>query len=210
MAAYARHDTSFFSQRALFLIAILIIHVLLIWAFESGLATRIIHVAEGPLETNIVQEVKQRDLPPPPPPPKMEKPPVEVPPPDVTINVPVETTSTAITNTTAKHVDAAPPPPPRAVVRTAAELDIKHSPPTADYYPPTSVRMNETGTAVIRLCAAADGSVAGTPTVTKSAGSSRLDEAAVRWGQHVKMKPATVDGKAAEGCVPLAVKFVLN
>ena len=104
MAAYARHDTAFFSQRAIFLIAIIVIHVLLIWAFESGLATRIIHAADGPLETNIVQEVKQRDLPPPPPPPKMEKPPVEVPPPDVVINVPVETTSTAITNTTPKHV----------------------------------------------------------------------------------------------------------
>jgi protein TonB len=209
MAAYARHDTAFFSQRVMFLIAILIIHILLIWAFESGLATRIIHVAEGPLETNIVQEVKQHDLPPPPPPPKMEKPPVEVPPPDVIINVPVETTSTAITNTTTKHVEAAPPPP-RVAVRVAAALDLKHSPPTQDYYPPTSVRMNETGTAIIRLCAAADGSVAGVPTVTKTSGSSRLDEAAVRWGQHVRMKPETLDGKAVEGCVPLAVKFVLN
>jgi protein TonB len=209
MAAYARHDTSFFSQRALFLVAIIIIHIGLIYLFESGLATRIIHMAEPPLQTTIVQDVKQRDTPPPPPPPKMERPPVEIPPPDVTINIPVEST-TAITNTTTKHVDAPPPPAPRAVVRTAAQLDIKHSPPTADYYPPTSVRMNETGTAIIRLCAAADGSVDGVPTITKTSGSSRLDDAAVRWGQHVRMKPATVDGKPAGGCVPLAVKFVLQ
>ncbi len=209
MAAYARHDTAFFSQRAIFLIAIIIIHFLLIWAFESGLATRIIHGAEGPLETNIVQEVKKLDTPPPPPPPKMERPPVEVPPPDVVINVPVENTTTAITNTTNKHVEA-PPPAPKPVVRTNAELDLKHSPSTQDYYPPTSTRMGETGTAIIRLCAAADGSVAGVPTITKSSGSSRLDEAAVRWGQHVRMKAATLDGKAVEGCVPLAVKFVLQ
>lgn len=210
MAAYARHDTSFFSQRALFLIAIIVIHIGLIYLFESGLATRIIHSVEPPLEATIAQDVKTRDTPPPPPPPKMERPPVEIPPPDVTINIPVESNSTAITNTTTKPVAAPPPAPPRPVVRTSAQLDIKHSPPTADYYPPTSVRMNETGTAVIRLCAAANGSVDGVPTVTKSSGSSRLDEAAVRWGQHVRMKPATVDGKPAGGCVPLAVKFVLQ
>ena len=119
MAAYARHDTSFFSQRALFLIAILIIHVLLIWAFESGLATRVINAVAPPIETNIVQDVKQRDAPPPPPPPKMERPPVEVPPPDVVINLPAEPTSTAITNTTTKHVEAPPAPAPRPDVRTA-------------------------------------------------------------------------------------------
>ncbi len=85
-------------------------------AFESGLATRIIHAADTTLETNIVQDVKQRDLPPPPPPPKLERPPVEIPPSDVQINVPVESTSTAITNVTTKHVDA---PPPRRTSRCA-------------------------------------------------------------------------------------------
>jgi periplasmic protein TonB len=209
MAAYARHDTAFFSRRAIIFIAIVVLHIGMYLAFEAGLATRIIHAVDTTLQTNIVQDVKQRDLPPPPPPPKLERPPVEIPPSDVQINVPVETTSTAITNVTTKHVDA-PPPPARVAVSVAATLDIKHSPSTQDYYPPTSIRMNETGAAIIRLCAAADGSVAGTPTLTKSSGSSRLDEAAVRWGTHVRMKPATLDGKPVEGCVPLKVTFVLN
>jgi protein TonB len=209
MAAYARHDASFFSGRAIFLIAIVLFHIGLIYLFESGLATRIIHAAEPPLETTIAQDVKQRDLPPPPPPPKMERPPVEVPPPDIVINVPAEPTSTAITSVTTKHVEA-PPAPVHQAVMVAAALDLKHSPPTADYYPPTSIRMNESGSAVIKLCAAADGSVAGTPSLEKSSGSSRLDEAAVKWGLHVRMKPATSDGKPIGGCVPLKVTFVLQ
>jgi protein TonB len=192
----------------MFFIAIVILHIGMIYLFESGLATRIIHAAEPPIETTIAQDVKQRDLPPPPPPPKMERPPVEVPPPDVVINVPVETTSTAITNTTTKHVEA-PPPVHQAVIVPAA-LDIKHSPSPQEYYPPTSIRMNEAGTAIIKLCAAADGSVAGTPSVEKSSGSSRLDEAAVKWGVHVRMKPETSDGKPIGGCVPLKVTFVLQ
>jgi protein TonB len=208
MAAYARHDTAFFSQRAVFLIAIVILHILLIWAFESGLATRIIHAAEAPLETNIVQDVKQRDLPPPPPPPKMERPPVEVPPPDVVINVPVETTSTAITNTTSKHVEAPPPPAPRAVVRTAAVPLVKLDP--QNFYPPTSIRMNETGTTLIKYCWGADGKLTSTPTVEKSSGSSRLDEAAVRLGTQERMKPGTVDGQPVAACSQLSVKFTLQ
>jgi periplasmic protein TonB len=207
MAAYARHDTTFFSQRALFLIAIIIIHIGLIYLFESGLATRIIHMAEPPLQTTIVQDVKQRDTPPPPPPPKMERPPVEIPPPDVTINIPVEST-TAITNTTTKHVDAPPPPAPRAVVRTNAVPLTKLDP--ANFYPPTSIRMNETGSTLIKYCWGSDGKLTGAPTVQKSSGSSRLDEAAIRLGSQEHMKPGTVDGKPVDGCASLSVKFQLN
>jgi protein TonB len=208
MAAYAKHDTAFLSTRAMFLIAIAVIHILLLWAFSSGLATRIIHVAEGPLETNIVQDVKQRDLPPPPPPPKMEKPPVEVPPPDVVINVPVETTSTAITNTTARHVEAPPAPPPRAVVRTPAVALVKLDP--QNFYPPTSIRMNETGTTLIKYCWGTDGRLTSAPTVEKSSGSTRLDEAAIRLGSQERMKPATVDGQPVAACAQLSVKFTLQ
>jgi periplasmic protein TonB len=211
MASYVRHDTSFFSQRAVFFVAIVLLHIALFYMFEAGLATRIIKMVEPPIQTDIVQEVKKIDTPPPPPPPKMERPPVEVPPPDVVINMPAEPTTTAITNVTTRHVEAPPPaPPPKPVIRTSAELDLKHSPSTQDYYPPTSQRLGETGTTTIRLCAAPDGSVQGQPTVQKSSGSTRLDEAAVRWGTHVRMKPATLDGKPVEGCKELLVKFVLT
>jgi protein TonB len=208
MAAYARHDTSFFSQRAVFLVAIVIIHIGIIYLFVSGLATRIIHSVEPPLETTIAQDIKQRDTPPPPPPPKMERPPVEIPPPDVTINLPAEPTSTAITNVTTQHVAPAPPAPPRPVVRTAAVPLTKLDP--ANFYPPTSIRMNETGSTLIRYCWGADGKLTGTPTVEKSSGSSRLDEAAVRLGSQEHMKPGTVDGKPIDGCSSLSVKFQLN
>ncbi len=69
------------------------------------------------------------------------------------INIPVETQSTAITNTTTKHVEAPPPPAPAAKpdVRTSAQLDQKHSPSTDDYYPPTSRRLNEAGTTNISV-----------------------------------------------------------
>jgi len=208
MASYARHDANFFSGRVIFFIAIALLHVALLYMFESGLATRVINAVAPPIETNIVQDVKQRDAPPPPPPPKMERPPVEVPPPDVVINVPAEQQTTAITNTTTKHVDAPPPPAPKAVVRTSPQALKKLDP--QNFYPPTSIRMEEQGAAVIKYCWGTDGNLTGAPTVEKSSGSSRLDEAAVRLGSQEKMKPGTVDGQPVAGCASLSVKFQLN
>ena len=212
MTAYAKHDASFFSQRAIFFIAIVILHIGLIYLFESGLATRIVKVIDPPIQTDIVQEQKKLDAPPPPPPPKMEHPPVEVPPPDVTINIPAAPNTTAITNVTDKPQPPAPPapPPPRADVRTPVRLDLKHSPSTDDYYPPTSRRMNETGTTTVSVCAGPDGKLNADPKVEKSSGSSRLDEAAVRWATHVRVTPATLNGQPAAGCAAFNVVFKLT
>jgi protein TonB len=162
------------------------------------------------IQTDIVQEVQKRDEPPPPPPPKMERPPVEVPPPDVAINVPSDENTTAIRDVTDRPVQAAPPPPPRAVVRTGAKLDVKHSPSTDDYYPPTSRRMGEQGTTTVSVCVTPEGKIAGEPKVQHTAGSSRLDEAAVKWAAHARFQPGTEDGKPVEGCTPFNVKFVLT
>ena len=212
MAYSERHDSSFFSQRAIFFMAIVGLHIALYFMFEAGLATKVIKMIEPPVQVDVVQEVKKVETPPPPPPPKMEHPPVEIPPPEVTINMPAEPQTTAITNVTTKHVDVPPPAPPapRQVVHVSAALDLKHSPSTQDYYPPTSQRLGEQGNTTIKLCAAPDGSVQGQPEVVKSSGSPRLDEAAVRWGTHVRMKPATDDGKAVQGCAMLLVKFELQ
>ncbi len=208
MAAYARHDTGFFSRRAVLFIVVVLFHVLIFFVFQSGLVTRMVHKAAPPMETTIEQDVKQHDLPPPPPPPKMEHPPVEVPPPDVVINLPPEPTSTAITNTTAKVVAAPTAVAPRAPVRVG--MQVVHAPDPQDYYPPTSIRLEEEGSATVRFCWGVDNSVTGTPTVTKSSGSPRLDEAAIHLAAHYRVKASTVDGRPTEGCTTVPVKFTLK
>ncbi|HXA93532.1 MAG TPA: energy transducer TonB [Steroidobacteraceae bacterium] len=210
MAAYAQHDSSYFSRRAIAFVTIVCLHIVLIYGFATGLAHRMVVAIAPPIQTDIVQEVQKRDEPPPPPPPKMERPPVEVPPPDVAINVPSDENTTAIRDVTDRPVQAAPPPPPRAVVRTGAKLDVKHSPSTDDYYPPTSRRMGEQGTTTVSVCVTPEGKIAGEPKVQHTAGSSRLDEAAVKWAAHARFQPGTEDGKPVEGCTPFNVKFVLT
>ncbi|MEP7244511.1 MAG: hypothetical protein ABI885_12660, partial [Gammaproteobacteria bacterium] len=109
MASYAAHDTNFFSRRAIVFIVIVVFHVFLAWAMAVGLAHKVVQLVAPPIQTDIIEEVKERDTPPPPPPPEFERPPVEVPPPEVAIDIPMDTQqSTAITDVTDRPVPMAP------------------------------------------------------------------------------------------------------
>jgi periplasmic protein TonB len=209
MAAYVQ-DSQIMTRRGAVLAAIIALHVFIAWALATGLARRAIQVLAPPIQTTIVQEVKPKDLPPPPPPPKFERPPVEVPPPEVNINVPVETNTTAISNVTPRHVEAAPAPA-RAVRRTAGGPG-SNFPNTEDYYPAASRRLEEQGTTVVHVCVGANGRLTGDPTVEKSSGSSRLDEGAIRLAKAGSghYRPATEDGKAIDSCFPFGIKFQMR
>jgi protein TonB len=212
MSAYAQ-DSSFFTRRAAVFVAIIGVHVIIIWALASGLARHLIETIAPPLQTDIVQEVQKRDEPPPPPPPQLERPPVEVPPPDVTIDLPVETTSTAITDVTDKHIVAPPPPPPppKAVNRVSARPG-KNFPNTEDYYPPSSKRLGEEGTVTVRACVDPKGKLTEDPTVAKGSGNARLDDGALKLAKagSGRYTPGTEDGQPAASCTMFNVRFEMK
>src|ERR1700752_2425632 len=176
MAAYV-HDTEFFTRRTAVLAAIIALHLFIAWALATGLARRAIEVLAPPIQTDIVEEVKQEKEPPPPPPPEFEKPPVEVPPPDVQITLPVESAPTTAITAVAATPHAAPPP--RPTTRTAAGPG-KNFPNCADYYPPASRRLEEQGVTVIAFCVDGSGKLTVDPTIGQSSGSARLDEAGLK------------------------------
>ncbi len=209
MAAYVQTNNS---SRMLVLGTIVLLHVLLAWGLISGLARKVVEVVAAPLVTDIIDEMEQEDKPPPPPPPQMERPPVEVPPPEVSIDIPMETTTTAISDVTDRPVPAAPPPPPPAapVNRVNPKLDVRRSPPTDDFYPPSARRAEIEGVTTVRACVGADGRTTGEPSATKSSGNSSLDEAAVKWAKRARWSAGTEDGKAVEMCSQFNVRFKLT
>src|ERR1700693_4277701 len=113
---YKYEEPSLFSgRRGAALIAVLILHVGIVWAFYTGLAGKLVQTIIPPVEIAQIDKQKEVDKPPPPPP-KLEEIKPYVPPPEfVDIQAPqVETT--AITQTT--QVNRPPPPvaapaPPR-------------------------------------------------------------------------------------------------
>jgi protein TonB len=207
MPAYAQ-DSSFFTRRGIVIVIIAALHVAVAWALHSGLAQRVIEMVAPPIEADIVEETQQEDEPPPPPPPEMERPPVEVPPPEVAIDLPMETTTTAIQDVTDKPPPPAPPPPPR-VAGTSAKM--RSAPDPDRFYPPGAKRREEQGSPVVQACVGPNGRLLRDPVVTETSGYPELDTAAIQVAKNSRYIAATESGSAVdESCVKFKVKFVIK
>ncbi len=142
---------------------VILFHALLVYALVTGLAKKVVQVVIAPIETKVIEEVRQPPPPPEvvvPPPPKLEAPPPPfIPPPEVQITAPPppQPTITATTPTpppapvviapappvaAPPAVVAAPPappaPPPRPAIQQAGVACSKMVPPET---PPTSTEV---------------------------------------------------------------------
>lgn len=203
-------STPMLSRRALVFLGIVALHVGFVYVLNAGLAQQAIEQVFGPIETKMIEEVKDEEEKPPPPPPKIETtPPPFVPPPDISIDLPVETsTTTAISATTQKPV--AKPPPPVVSNKVAARQNPKRPfSITEDDYPPQSKRLGEEGSVVLRLFIAEDGSMTDVQVVTSS-GFPRLDEAAVKKAKRWRAIPATEGGKPVASVMDFKVTWKIK
>lgn len=100
--------------------AVVILHVLVVWALVSGLARKVVEVVKGPIEVKVIEEIIKKPPPPPevvPPPPKVQAPPPPfIPPPEINIAPP----PTAAPTITAVTKDA-PPSPQAPVIQKVPE-----------------------------------------------------------------------------------------
>lgn len=211
MSAYV-HDSQFFTRRTVVLFAIIALHIFIAWALATGLARRAIELVAPPLKTEIIEEVQKHEEPPPPPQPQLEHPPVQIPPPDITINVPVETT-TAIVDVTDKVVPRPPPPSPPAkpVTRTGGGPG-NNFPNSEDFYPSASARLGESGGVAVHVCTDPKGKLTEDPSVSHSSGVPRLDEAALKLAKAGSghYKAATENGVPVADCFAFRVVFKLR
>lgn len=190
---------------------VVVLHLLIFWAINSGLARAFVKKVQGPVEAVLLEEQKP-DIPPPPPPPPPKNmppppPPAYVPPVEVPVAAPASTNAIAAVSNTpvppappapvAPPAPPAPPPPPPPVVkaepvRTAAVVSSGNC--EKPEYPSASRRLEEEGTVFLRFLVGVDGKVIQSE-VEKSSGYRRLDEAARAGLSRCQFKPATVDGK---------------
>jgi protein TonB len=205
---YPQHDPQYAMRRGVAFVAIIAVHVLVIWAFISGFAQTGVRYVETILQTNMIQTEKPKDLPPPPPPVDLkERPPVQVVAPDINISVPVDAPPPPITNVTT-HAVPPPPPAPRAIV-PGTPVKPTYVPDVADYYPDMSRRNGEEGRAIVKVCVNTSGKIDSAEIAT-STGHPMLDEAALKVAKAFRFKPATSEGKPVASCPTLPVKFELH
>jgi protein TonB len=207
---YKYEEPSLFSgRRGAAFVAVIILHIAMVWAFYTGLAGKLVQTIIPPVEIAQIDKPKDVDKPPPPPP-KLEEIKPYVPPPEfVDIQQPqVETTAiTQVTRTAA--------PPPAAVVAqpkpgTPIRPDPRHPLRIGeDYYPDASKRANEEGRCIVLMTVSADGRITN-ESIQTSSGFPRLDEACLKGvhGQH--MLPATEEGKPVEKTVSIPIVWKLT
>jgi TonB family protein len=95
------------------------------------------------------------------------------------------------------------PPPLRLVGRNVM-------PATADYYPPSEIRIGYEGTTEIRSCVDTNGRLDGSPVVEASSGRPLLDRAAVRLAQDGKYARAMRGDTPVPNCYRFRVTFTLH
>jgi len=184
------------------LAVVVVLHGLLFWAINSGLARKFVKVIKGPVEAVLLEETKP-DIPPPPPPPPPKNlpppPPSYVPPVDIQVAAPTPVNAiAAVSNTPQPVAPPSPlpvqttPAPPAPPVQTAAVISASSC--EKPEYPSASKRLEEEGTVQLKFLVGADGKVLESA-VEKSSGFRRLDEAARTGLSKCQFKPATVDGK---------------
>jgi TonB family protein len=212
MSSYAPTNGSLVPQRTTALAIIIGLHVALAFAFATGLAHRVI-TALPPVLIGTVDPALPKDLPPPPDlsHPKLREPDQVIPdyrPVDLT----PDDTETIHTKPAPEVRDPGPPIPPPAPVHRVLGNAGKGFPNSADYYPPSSIRMNETGTAIVQVCANSKGYLTGTPTIATSSRSPRLDEGALKLARAGSghYRPTTENGQPVDSCFPLEITFTLK
>ena len=197
-------------RKLLGLAAVVVLHALLFWAIQAGLARTVIQKMPTVVQALLLEEKRPEPPPLPPLPPAPPAPPALPTPPKTTplppafvppADTPAPTAApNAIAAVTATPSAAAPAPatvsaptaPPRAPARTVASVNMAQC--EKPDYPSASRRMEEEGTASLRFLVGADGKVIQSE-VEKSSGYKRLDEAARAGLSKCQFKPAMVDGK---------------
>ncbi len=203
-AEQLRHQQN--SQRRTISVGIVAaLHVGVIYALASGLAANMSAHLIQDVEVAVVKE-KPPDLkPPPPPPPDFKVPPPDfVPPPDISIQS--DAATNAITQIQQKVATVAPPPPVTTITPPRTEGKAHEC---ESQYPPLSRRLSEQGIVTVKFTVTTDGSVAG-PTVVRSSGFQRLDDAAIQCTSRWRYHPAEVGGKPIAVATEANVRYQLK
>jgi protein TonB len=100
--------------------AVILLHILIVWALVSGLARKVVEVVKGPIDVKVIEEIVKKPPPPPevvPPPPKVAAPPPPfIPPPEINIAPPPNPAPTISAVT-----QEAPPGPQAPVIQKVPE-----------------------------------------------------------------------------------------
>lgn len=195
--------------------AVILLHIVLIYALVAGLARKVVDIIRPPAELQIVQEI----IPPKPPePPKLIKPKTPTPPPKIQPTfVPkaeVKVAETPVPVIAAVTNTPTPPPPPVVAQPEPKPVHVSVSTSSrsgcsAPKYPEASIDNEESGTVTLALLINEDGKVIDSK-IDKTSGFKALDWAAQKALSLCTFKPASTDGKPEKSWTKLQYVWKLS
>lgn len=204
----ARYDPPILAHRTLAaLLLIAAVHAALIYALASGFGRTVIEAISPPIDI-LPAPPKPIEPPPPPPGPRLVPHNVDdIPAPELPIDSPPDAGRFDVIPTRPRE----PEPPPAGANRVVGGPG-NGFPNTAEYYPPASRRLAETGTATVRVCVDDRGRLTTAPTIAQASGSMRLDEGALNLARAGSghYRPTTEDGRPVGSCYVFRVRFELR
>lgn len=210
LVGYGGHDFSWFSRRSTALLAIVLLHVAAFYAYTSGLAQRIVPVSPDWMRgVQIAPEVRTPPIPPPLPKPTFTPTTVDkFPTPLTRFDLPPDPTAITVARSPEPHV--APPVVP-AVTRVPGGPGAGF-PDSEDYYPPSIVRLGESGATVVSVCVDPRGRLTAAPVIAQSSGIALLDQGALKLATAGSghYRPTTENGRPVSSCYAFRVRFHLE
>jgi protein TonB len=211
------------NRRLLIAVSVVLLHVGVLWALQSGLMRRAVEVIvpgeilseflsppappadkpQAPAAPKVVrQEARPQVQPTPPQPAPSDEPaPVVVPTP-----TPAAAAPAAIEASTVAVAPAAPPAPPRIELPSSDAAYLNNPKPA---YPALSRRLGEQGKVVVRVLIGVDGR-AQQAEVRTSSGYERLDQAALATVRSWRYVPGTRNGTPEAMWFNVPINFVLE
>jgi protein TonB len=162
------------------------------WALISVGNQKILAPVQKAMTVMLLQAAKPPPAKPIPVPPKEVK--VDIPAPKLVVpDIPVIEETPIIAAPTPPEIVAPPSPP--GPPDTSPKLMIGAKPP----YPLASIRAQEEGTTTLSLCVSEQGRVT-SATLASSSGHATLDNAALKWVNNARFKPAVSGGRPTAMC----------
>jgi len=211
MSAYMEHDEAYFSRRSVALLLIIALHVVIVWAFASGLGrTVLINLTKPMTVVPVVERTLPKD-PPPLPPVAFTDVRIKLPPQEVQVDTEHDPDPTLVIAPPIPTHDSGPVATVVNPVKRVGAGPGNGFPNTEDYYPAAAIRAGLEGAPVVHSCVDEKGRLSAAPTLAKSSGISSLDEGALKLARAGSghYRPMTEDGRPVSSCFDFRVTFHL-
>lgn len=211
LIAHGGHDFSWLSRRTLALIAIVLLHAAVFYAYLSSRTAKIVDGQPPAIDGVVLTRQRTPPTAKPLPPPTLATTRFDtLPAPRFPLNFPADPTTIVVAHDPMPPVPATPQVA-RRVVRVAGGPGAGF-PNTEDYYPPAARRLGEAGAAAVQVCVDPNGRLTANPAIVQSSGIAKLDLGALRLARAGSghYRPTTEDGRPVSSCYAFRVRFRLE